>query len=146
MRLPGDRAHAVPLTRTRDAALVLRDARGRELAGCLPEAIEGYQAAIVAAERSAAQEVRVEALRRLAVARYRMNEREPARTLCRRSYQDAIEMGDRLLAAEALNALGGMELSGGSLVDARRNFLGALELAGSDPPLGARVEQASPAG
>ena len=141
MRLPGNRAHALPLPPEGDAALVLRDAQGRELAGCLSEAIEGYRAAIDAAERSATPAVRVEALRRLAVAHYRRDEREPARALCRRSYEDAIAMGDRLLAAEALNALGGMDLTDGSLEDARRFFLEALELGGSNRALGARVEQ-----
>src|ERR1051325_4576287 len=99
MRLPGNRAHALPLPPEGDAALVLRDAQGRELAGCLSEAIEGYRAAIDAAERSATPAVRVEALRRLAVAHYRRDEREPARALCRRGYQGAMARGGGRRAA-----------------------------------------------
>jgi putative nucleotidyltransferase with HDIG domain len=120
---------------------VLRDAQERERGGCLPEAIQAYEAAIATAERSGEHAVRVEALRRLAVARYRRAEREPARALCKRSYHAAIEIGHRLLAAEALNALGGMDLTDGSLEDARRCFLEALELGGLSRALCARVEQ-----
>jgi putative nucleotidyltransferase with HDIG domain len=64
-----------------------------------------------------------------------------ARELCRRSYEVARQIGNDLLAAEALNTLGGLDIATGSLEDARRMFLQALELGGSSVELHARVEQ-----
>ena len=118
----------------------LREARERERAGSIPEAIERYESAI-AADHSGDQAVLVEALRRLAVLRQHRGESERARDLCRRSYDLARQMGDDVRAAEALNTLGGVDLSTGSLETARRTFLGALRLGGASRELRARVEQ-----
>jgi putative nucleotidyltransferase with HDIG domain len=52
----------------------------------------------------------------------------------------AQEAGHTLLAAEALNTLGVLDLQTGALVDARKNFLHALELGGESGELRARVE------
>ncbi|MBI4503778.1 MAG: tetratricopeptide repeat protein [Gemmatimonadetes bacterium] len=125
----------------RPAADLLHDARGRERAGCIPEAIEGYQSAVAAAEKSGENTVLAEALRRLAVVRNQRDDCAKARELCRRSYEVAREMGDDLLAAEALNTMGGLELMTGSLEEARRFFLQALEPGGHSRELRARVEQ-----
>ncbi|MGH7569187.1 MAG: tetratricopeptide repeat protein [Gemmatimonadales bacterium] len=119
----------------------LHEARARERAGCIPEAVECYAAAIAAAERTGERAVLAEALRRLAVVRYRRNEPVEARELCQRSYAAAREIGNDFLAAEALNTLGGLHLKTGSLDEARRTFLQALELGGPSLELGARVEQ-----
>lgn len=119
----------------------LHDARERECAGCIPEAITCYQAAIEAAERNEEQTVLAEALRRLAVARQRRDESAEARELCRRSYAVARQLANDLLAAEALNTLGGLDLVTGAVEDARKTFLAALELGGSRRELRARVEQ-----
>ncbi len=119
----------------------LHEARARERAGCIPEAMECYQAAIATAERTGERTVLAEALRRYAVVRYRRNESAEARALCQRSFAAAREIGNEVLAAEALNTLGGIHLKTGSLEEARRVFLQALELGGPSRELGARVEQ-----
>ncbi|HET7790388.1 MAG TPA: HD domain-containing phosphohydrolase [Gemmatimonadales bacterium] len=123
------------------AADVLHEARARERAGCIPEAIERYDAAIVEAERGGDRTVLAEALRRLAVIRHHRDDGTGARGLCQRSFDVARAIGNDLLAAEALNTLGGLDLTGGRLEDARATFLRALELGGSSRELRARVEQ-----
>src|SRR5216117_1924476 len=125
----------------RRAADFLHEARERERAACLPEAIACYEAAVTAAERGGEPTVLAEALRRLAVVRRHRSEAATARDLCQRSYEVARQDGNDLLAAEALNTLGGLHLSAGVPDDARRAFLEALELGGSSRELRARVEQ-----
>src|SRR6266581_2330620 len=112
--------------------------RGADL---LHEARERYESAIAAAERSGERTVLAEALRRLAVRWQRRDQGARARELCRRSYEVAQQIGNELLAAEALNTLGGFDLETGSMEDARTAFLKALELGGMNPQLRARVEQ-----
>src|SRR5436190_7265507 len=126
---------------SRQAAGFLQEARERERAACLPEAIACYEAAVAAAERGGERAVLSEALRRLAVMRRHRSEAAAARALCHRSYDVARQAGNDLLAAEALNTLGGLHLSAGAPEDARRAFLEALELGGSSRELRARVEQ-----
>src|SRR2546422_9803983 len=111
----------------RQAADFLREARERERAACLPEAIASYEAAVAAAERGGERTVLAEALRRLAVVRRHRSEVAAATALCQQSYEVARQSGDDLLAAEALNTLGGLYLSAGAPDDARRVFLEALE-------------------
>ncbi len=123
------------------AADLLHEARGRERAGCIPEAIACYESTIATAERGGEHTVLAEALRRLAIVRHHRDESAQARELCRRSYEVARQIGNDLLAAEALNTLGGLHLAGGSLEDARAMFLQTLELGGSSRELRARVEQ-----
>ena len=122
-------------------AAVLQQARERERAGCLPEAIERYGAAIAAAERYGDHAVLAQALRRLAVVRHQRGDADQARELCLRSYGVALHIDDEILAAEALNTLGGMDLTTGSLEEARETFLQALELGGASQALRARTEQ-----
>jgi putative nucleotidyltransferase with HDIG domain len=122
-------------------AELLRDARGQESNGCLTEAIARYEAAIATAERLGEEEVLVEALRRVAVIRHHQGDHVRARVDCRRSYGIARALANDLQAAEALNTLGGLDLSTGFLDDARRAFIRALELGGASRPLRARVEQ-----
>jgi len=129
------------VSETRQAADFLQEARERERAACLPEAIACYEAAVAAAERGGERAVLSEALRRLAVMRRHRSEAAAARALCHRSYDVARQAGNDLLAAEALNTLGGLHLSAGAPEDARRAFLEALELGGSSRELRARVEQ-----
>src|SRR6266550_4017281 len=125
----------------RQAADFLREARERERAACLPEAIASYEAAVVAAERGGERTVLAEALRRLAVVRRHRSEVAAATALCQQSYEVARQSGDDLLAAEALNTLGGLYLSAGAPDDARRVFLEALELGGSNRGVRARLPQ-----
>nr|UXE46021.1 hypothetical protein Hi04_10k_c554_00020 [uncultured bacterium] len=125
----------------RPPADLLHEARDRERSGCIAEAIEGYEAAIYAAERAEERTVLAEALRRLAVVYHTRDDSTRARELCRRSYQVAREIGNDLLAGEALNTLGGLDLFTGSLDDARSNFLQALDMGGRSGELRARVDQ-----
>ncbi|MBI4342452.1 MAG: tetratricopeptide repeat protein [Candidatus Omnitrophica bacterium] len=131
-----------PLLRpVRAAADLVHDARERERGGCIPEAIECYEAAIVQAERAGEHTVLAEALRRLAVLRHHRDECEQARALCERSHRVALEIGHALLAAEALNSLGAMLVCEGRFEQARETFLRALELGSFDRMLSARVDQ-----
>src|SRR5437867_1705387 len=139
--LPPAAPTPAPVGGTRRGAELLHEARERERAGCIPEAIECYESAITVAEHGDEQTILAEALRRLAVLRHHRNESERARELCRRSYTVARLIGNELLAAEALNTVGGLDLTTGSLDDARKTFLEALELGGRSRELRARVEQ-----
>src|SRR2546430_10496392 len=130
MRLPGS-----------PAADLLYEARARERAACIPEAIQGFEAAIVTAERTGERAVLAGALRRLAVVRLHRHEAAAAWELCTRSYTVACEQGNDFLAAEALNTLGGLDLRSGKLEEARKHFLQALARAGQTPELLARIEQ-----
>ena len=127
--------------KARAPADLLREARSRERAGHLAEAIAGYESAIARAEATGDRAVLSEALRRLGVLHHQRNQRERARELCRRSLTVAREMGGDLQAAEALNTLGVMDLKAGSLGDARAALTGALELGARSLALRARVEQ-----
>ena len=130
-----------PIGALRPAADLVLNARERERAGCIPEAIEHYEAAILLAERGGEQTVLAEALRRLAVVRHQRDECETARELCHRSHEVARHIGNTLLAGEALNTLGVMLLREGSLTQAQETFLRALDLGGASRELRARVEQ-----
>jgi len=125
----------------RPTADLLHEARASERAGCVPEAIERYEAAIAGAERTDERAILAEALRRLAVLRNQRNGSALARELCRRSHAVALEIGNTVLAAEALNTLGCLDIETGSLADARKHFLEALDLAGETRELRARAEQ-----
>src|SRR5438128_1342634 len=150
MLLPGDGALTViPLLAPRPHALspapraadLLHEARARERAACIPEAIAAYEAAIAGAERAGQQAVLAEALRRLAVVRHHRGESVQARELCRRSHAVARRAGNTVLAGEALNTLGGIDLETDAVAQARQHFLRALELGGQSRELRARVEQ-----
>src|SRR6266571_5029269 len=123
------------------AAELLHDARAQERAARISDAIASYEAAIAAAEGAGKPAVLAEALRRLAVIRHHRNESEEARRLCHASYTVAHATGNDLLAAEALNTLGGIDLETDAVADARRHFLRALELGGHSRGLCARAEQ-----
>ncbi len=123
------------------AAELLHDGRELERLGLNDEAAARYEAAIGEAERSGGDRVLAESLRRLAVLRYHQNDPETARALCYRSVDVAFEMGNELVAAEALNTLGGLDLQLGALDHAQENYERALVLGGHDRELRARVEQ-----
>ena len=123
------------------AAELLREGQAHELGGCITEALQCYEAAIKAAERASERKVVAECLRRSGIVHHRRNEPGLARQLCERSHKLAEDLGNSVLAAEALNALAGFDLEGGSMQAAREKFLRALELAGSNSYLRARAEQ-----
>jgi putative nucleotidyltransferase with HDIG domain len=137
MRSPGETVTG----RGRAAADLLDEARAQERAARIPEAIAAYRATIGAAELAGDPALLAEALRRLAVVRHRRAESAEARELCRRSHAVAHHAGNSVLAAEALNTLGGIDLETDAVVDAHQNFLRALELGGQSRELRARVEQ-----
>src|SRR2546426_10537220 len=130
-----------PRAPVRPAADLLHDARARERAARIPEAAASYEAAIAAAELAGEQAVLAEALRRLAVLRHRRGESAEARELCRRSQAVARRAGNSVLAGEALNTLGGIDLETGAVGDARQNFPRAPELGGQSPETRARAGQ-----
>ena len=107
----------------------------------MTEAVECYTAAIEIAQRNGERGLLAEAFRRLGVVHHHRNERDRARALCERSYQTATEIGDSVLAAEALNALAGFDFESGSIVAARERFYRALELGKASPALRGRTEQ-----
>src|SRR5881394_2283278 len=119
---------------------LLHEARSRERAACLPEAIACFEAAISTAERTGEHAVLAEAQRRLAVLLYHRNETERARELCNQSYTVACDLKNDLLAAEALNTQGGLALATGEIEEARSFFQRALDRGGNARELQARIE------
>ncbi len=132
---------AARLGPVRRAGELLREAREREQAGCVSEAVECYETAIAEAERAHEPAVLAEALRRLAVIRYHRNETETARALCQRSIEVATATQNDVLAGEAVNTLGVLALQCGEHAEARAAFLRALTVGGHSRELRARVEQ-----
>jgi len=138
---PRSRARAAARP-ARPAADLLIDARALERAGCIAEAVASYEGSIRAAGGATADRaVLAEALRRLAVVQHRSNRSVEARRLAHRSFTVARRAGSDVLAAEALNTLGGIDLEAGPLDRARSQFLRAVRLGGSSLELRARVEQ-----
>lgn len=119
----------------------LAAARRLERSGRVASAVAEYECAIVAAELSESYDVLAEALRLLAVVRHQQDDTLSARALCERSYEVAVGVANQLLAASALNTLGGLDLMTGSLDAAERSFLEALERGGSDAALCAKAQQ-----
>jgi putative nucleotidyltransferase with HDIG domain len=139
----------LPSTRTSEAREAgspsaedfLRDGRTHERAGRNDEAVKCYEAAIEAAQREAKLGTLTESLRRLGVVHHQRNERALARDLCERSFRTAKDLGDRVLAAEALNTLAGFDVEAGSITSAREKFYQALELGKASAELRGRTEQ-----
>ena len=124
-----------------NAAELFDTATDLEPHGSVAQAVERYNEAVFAAERSGDETVLAEALRRRAIVRHRQGDAFGARVDCRRSYGLARALARETLAAEALNTLGALDLTTGHLETARRAFLRALELGGREPALRARMEQ-----
>jgi putative nucleotidyltransferase with HDIG domain len=138
--VPGSRRPSID-GRVGSAEELIRDARTRERDGCIPEAMEGYRAAIAIATTDGPQRALAEALRRLAVLHHHREEAAAARDLCRRSYDVAETLGDDVLAAEALNVLAGIALANRELDQARDTFGQALARGGNSAELRARIER-----
>ena len=129
-----------PLAADRPATNLLQLGRSHDLAGRLEAAASAYEQAV----RDATDDERpvlAEALRRLGVVRHRRNDPEGGRDCCARSYRESVELGDLLLAGEALNALAGFDFEAGAMAAARASYVNALALAGSSPALLGRIEQ-----
>jgi putative nucleotidyltransferase with HDIG domain len=123
------------------AAKCLQTALVHERSGAMAEAFQGYRAAAGAAARTGEHAVEAEALRRLAILHHRRNERDLSRELAGRSHALALEIGDAVLAGEALNVLAGFAFETGAMEEARDRFQQALALGGTDPGLRGRIEQ-----
>lgn len=119
----------------------MAEARGHERAGAMGEAFESYRAAMAAAGAAGERSIEAEARRRLAVLYHRRNEREIARELAERSLAIARELGDMVLAGEAMNVLAGFALESGAMEEAGDRFREALALGGREPGLCGRIEQ-----
>lgn len=136
-RLAPSRSDSEP----RPAGAMLRAGRSHDRAGHLDQAITAYAEAIELAELDRDRAVLAEALRRKAVVHHRRNETALAFELCQRSYDEAVAMGDRTLAGEAMNAIGGFRMQLGDLDAARDTFRDALRLAVADNSLLGRIQQ-----
>src|SRR2546425_9929971 len=75
----GELGMTVLRSAARPAADLLHEARARERAACIPEAVAAYEATIAMAGIAGEQAVLAEALRRLAVVRHRRAESGGAR-------------------------------------------------------------------
>ena len=131
----------VPDPEHRPGGALLREGGVHDRAGRMPDAVAVYQRAVLAAEQSGERAVLVEALRRLGVVHHRLGEGSLARECCERSYQEALDLGDLILAGEALNSIAGFDIEQGDIANARRRYSQALTLAGSSAALRARIEQ-----
>lgn len=123
------------------AAEWITEGRSHERAGRLAEAQGAFAAAVGAAERQGEAPLLAEALRRWSVVCHHRNEAERARELVERSFQVAMAAGQQGLAAEALNAQGGMAFELGQMQVARNLFSRALALGERQPGLRSRIEQ-----
>jgi len=144
LRSPGSKAGGVrrgPLVDRPGAADHLAEGRVHERGGRLGQAATSYELAIAQGETAGAVAVVAEASRRLGVICHHQNQPERARDLCTHSYQSALTHGDRELAAEALNTLGGIEFERGAMQRAREFLTEALVLGGARPDLRSRIEQ-----
>ena len=116
----------------------MEDARAHERSGAIAEAFACYRAAAEAAHEGGEHAVEAEVLRRLAVLHHRRNERDTATDLATRSHLIAQQIGDRVLAGEALNVLAGFAFEHGAMDQAWDRFQEALALGGNDPGLRGR--------
>jgi putative nucleotidyltransferase with HDIG domain len=126
---------------THRAAVLLDEAKALQQSGSIPEARDCYAAALAAAEETGEKEISAEALRRLAVLHHHRNEPQAARELSQRSYLIACEIGNAVLAGEALNVLAGFAFESGAMDEAKMRYLEALRLGGTNSALRGRIEQ-----
>ena len=119
----------------------LREGRHLDLAGRPAEAMACYAAAIDLTAGGGEPRVRAEALRRLGVLHHLRAEPEIARELCKTSCDVALQAGADDLAADACNALAGFALERGDLTEAQDRYDAALDIAGDNVSLLAKIEQ-----
>ena len=124
-----------------DTAALLSQARAYELAGSVAHAEAAYSALIVAATRQQDHATLSAAFRHRAVLAHQAGDTVRARGALQQSYMVATVLGDRLLTAETLNTLGGLELETRNLAAAEAALLEAEALASEEPAVLARVEQ-----
>ena len=93
---------AGPGNDARTSRQLLQEAQGHDSRGQMYEAIRWYDATIIAAEAEDDGAVLALTLRRLGVVHHRRDDKERARSLCHRSHDVALAMGNNVLVAEAL--------------------------------------------
>lgn len=123
------------------ADLHLAEARQHARTARVAEAERAFEQAIAAAEQAGQHAMLAEALRGLAVLRFRSQRRADAVALCRRSLAIARVLRHPSLAAEALNVLAGFAIESGQLEDARALFQDALREGAPAGALRGRIEQ-----
>ncbi len=122
------------------AARLLENALVHAQEGRASEAIGALGCCIEIARTTGEQAALAQALRRLAVLRHLRGE-EGARALSRESYDVAILLGSRTLAAEAENTTATIALECGDMEPAHAAYQHALLLAGGCTELEGRIEQ-----
>jgi putative nucleotidyltransferase with HDIG domain len=120
---------------------LLREAVKYDREGQASQAVERYNAAMLASDANHDDATKAEALRRLAVLSHRSGNPAAARDLCQQSHDLAAGNANDSLAAEALNALAGFELESGEIDKAGIIFQRALELGGVRNEIRSRIEQ-----
>ncbi len=132
---------AGPGNDARTSRQLLQEAQRHDSRGQMAEAIRWYDATIIAAEAEDDGAVLALTLRRLGVVHHRRDDKERARSLCHRSHDVALAMGNNVLVAEALNTIAGFDLERGEYEDARKTLRQALLLGGEDGAIRGRVRQ-----
>jgi len=120
---------------------LLEQGRSEERAGNVAAAQQAYESALRLAEAEADQALMAQVLRHLGLNHHHRGESVRARELCTRSYNVAMALGDRNLAAFALNSLAGITLDQGDIPSAASTFRQARALASGNLELLARIEQ-----
>jgi len=120
---------------------LLEQGRSEERAGHVSAAQAAYESALRLAEAERDQVVVAQVQRNLGLLHHHRGDPARARELCTRSYDVAMGLGDRGLAAFALNSLAGITLDQGQLPAATSTFRQALVLASGNLELLARIEQ-----
>jgi tetratricopeptide (TPR) repeat protein len=124
-----------------DTSALMARAQSCERTGILRDAESAYNALIVIAARQQDHATLAEAFRRMAVLAHQAGDSARARSALSQSYAVATMLGDRRLAAETLNTLGGLELETRNLTAAEAALTEAVTLARGDLAVFARVTQ-----
>jgi putative nucleotidyltransferase with HDIG domain len=132
---------STPARRAADASTLLREARESERMGRMADAIRQYEDSVDASVECGDEGLRAEANRRLGVVLLHRNDIPRARALVLESLQIAQRIDHNTLAAEALNALAGIEFETGAIEASREAYRRALALAGERPDLLGRIQQ-----
>lgn len=120
---------------------LLDRASQEEHAGEIQQAMATFREAIATADSAQNRHIQAAALRRLAILYHHAGDSAEARSLAERSRDVALEAGDRLRAAEAVNVLAGVALEVGELDRATQLYQQAAELSQGESALMGRVEQ-----
>jgi tetratricopeptide (TPR) repeat protein len=137
---PGSPDRASPLPQV-ELATALSEARVWEQTGYVIEARAAYDRVIAGAMQQSDSATLAEALRRRAVLVHQAGDSVAAEDGLQQSYAVARLAGDRLRAAEALNALGGLRIETGQLDRAQAVLEEASAMAEDATALLARVAQ-----